>query len=294
MNNPRDYFDSSVSSLTQSLDKNTEWLDNSTIANLITLGLVIYAALFVGKLWPKGMDLFKHPLVKIMSFLAVAYLARKNTALAFVATIAIVTIMMTNLKNTKEFLTVIPARLNTDDNVYEAMLGNCLCRCEGRNCSCKCIEEEPENININDDINNVNVEDEQLLLPQEIFAEQEQNQNQLQRFIPISVPIPDLIVSQLPQVVPQIKSVLPPKTSDIVDERDLISQANKIALDKVKRQIIDHEMEKDKRRVVTTYVDGCEKSPYRRETTPFGQPNFLDEALSYTTLDADYAPVNFN
>ena len=60
------------------MDKNTTWLDDSNIVNLLTLGFVIYAALFVGKLWPKGMDLFKHPLVKILSFLAVAYLAKRN------------------------------------------------------------------------------------------------------------------------------------------------------------------------------------------------------------------------
>lgn len=284
-----DYFNGTVDALRGNLDKNTEWLENSTVANLVTLGLVVYAALFVGKIFPKGMNLFKHPLVKILSFLAVAYLARKNVALAFVATIAIVTIMMTNLKNTNEFLTHVPSRLNTDDNIYEAMLGKCFCSCDGNKCVCRCAEGgEPENINIDDII----AEEEQTRIPvapkQQVVAPSQQLDNLMVR-----VKVPEQIVSHLPQVVPQIKSVLPPKVSDVVDERDMIAQANSSAMDRVKKQIIAHEMDKDKRRVVTTYTDGCDKSPYRREMTPFGQPNFLDAGLSYTTLDADYAPINF-
>jgi hypothetical protein len=277
-----DYFNSSVNSLKGTLDKNTDWLENSSVTNLITFGLVIYAALFAGKVWPNGMNLFKHPLVKILSFLAIAYLAQKNVALAFVATIAIVVIMMTNLKNTKEFLTQVPSRLNTDDNVYEAMLGKCFCSCDGIKCNCRCAEGgEPENINIDD-----------IIAEEEQQQQQQQQQQQLDNLM-IPVPIPQQIVSQLPQVVPPIKTVLPPKVVDVIDERNLIETANTIAMEKVKKQIIDHEMDKDKRRVVTTYVDGCEQSPYRRKTTPFGQPLFLDEGLSYTTLDADYAPIQF-
>jgi hypothetical protein len=293
MNKSVDYFNGTVDSLRGNLDKNTEWLENSTVANLVTLGLVVYAALFVGKIFPRGMNLFKHPLVKILSFLAVAYLARRNVALAFVATIAIVIIMMTNLKNTNEFLTHVPSRLNADDNMYEAMLGKCFCSCDGNKCVCRCAEGgEPENINIDDII----AEEEQVRIPiHQLVAPTHQDvapSRQLDNLM-IQVQVPEQIVSHLPQVVPQVKRVLPPRVSDVVDERDLIAQANASAMDKVKKQIIAHEMDKDKRRVVTTYTEGCDKSPYRRASTPFGQPNFLDEGLSYTTLDADYAPINF-
>jgi hypothetical protein len=276
MNKPMDYFNESVNVIKTNLDKNTEWLEDKTIANLITLGFVIYAALFVGKFWSGGMNLFKHPLVKILSFLAVAYLSGKNVALAFVATIAIVMIMMTNLKNTNEFLTHVPSKFNADDNIYEAMLGKCFCSCDGKKCNCQCVEEEPENILLDD-----------------IISEEEQIQIQKPDNLMVHIPIPEQIVSQLPQVVTSVKSVLPPKVSDFLDERDLIEHANTDAMNKVKKQIIEHEMNKDKNRIVTTYVDGCDKSPYRRKTTPFGQPLILDEGLSYTTLDADYAPINF-
>jgi hypothetical protein len=248
-----DFLNTTVDSVKGNLDQSFGWLNDSNTTNLVVLGLVVYAALFVGKIWPKGMDLFKHPLVKIVAFLLVAYLASKNVALALVATIAIVTIMMTNLKNTKEFLTVVPARrLDTDDNVYEAMLGRCVCRCDGRKCDCDCEKDEIKMVNI---------------VPSE-------------EMLPNDVIIPQEHVQQV--YVPQEAE------KETINERDVMDEMNKIALENIKKQFITHDKDRERGRVVTTYRKGCDGSPYYNETTPMGRPSFLNDYMAETTMDADF------
>jgi hypothetical protein len=239
MNNSTEFLNTTVNSLKGNLDKNMNWLDDKSTTNLILLGLVVYTALFVGKVWPKGTDLFKHPLVKIIAFLFVAYLGTKNISLALVATIAIVVIMMTNLKNTKEFLTVVPTqRLDTDDNVYESIMGKCMCRCDGNKCHCNCLDE-PENMNISN-----------------VMSEE----------------------------------IIPSEEAPIMNERDVIKEMNDLAFENVKKQFLDHYKEKEKEKMVTTYKQGCDKSPYYDETTPFGEPLFLKSAMmAKTMMDADYS-----
>lgn len=149
MNKSAEYLNTTVNTVTSNLDETMGWLNDPTITNVILLGLIVYSALFIGKVWPKGMDFFKHPVVKIIAFALIAYISTKNVGLALVATIVVISIMMTNLKNTKEFLTTVPSnRLTTDDDVYEAIMGRCMCRCNGRQCNCNC--GQPENVDIDE------------------------------------------------------------------------------------------------------------------------------------------------
>ena len=155
MENSVNYLNSnlnrSIDTMTSSLDNSTKWAENGEIVNLVILGLVIYIAFFVGKVYPKGIELLKHPIIKIVAVLYVSHLAQKNVTLALVATVALFTIMLTNYKNTQEFLTQVSLNQNADDNVYEAIMGDCVCRCEGTNCVCRCIEgSEPQDITLDD------------------------------------------------------------------------------------------------------------------------------------------------
>lgn len=99
-------FNNTYNLVKTKLDDNTKWMEDSNTANILTFAIVIYAVLFVGKISPNLTLSFKHPLVKLLAFLTVAYISSKNTSLALVATIAIIIIMMTNLKNTNEFFTL--------------------------------------------------------------------------------------------------------------------------------------------------------------------------------------------
>lgn len=183
MEKPVEYLSSTVDTVTDSLDKNMGWLNDKTITNVVLLGLVVYTAFFIGKVWTKGMDMFKHPLVKVISFLLIAYIATKNTALALVATITVIVIMMTNLKNTNEFLTYVsPHKLTTDDDVYEAIMGRCICRCNDNNCKCECKDNYSEELDINQIMVKEEMENE--LKPEQQYVKksglddyQEMNQN---------------------------------------------------------------------------------------------------------------------
>jgi hypothetical protein len=181
MEKPVEYLSSTVDTVTGSLDKNMGWLNDKTITNVAILGLIVYGAFFVGKVWPKGMDMFKHPLVKVVSFMLIAYIATKNPALALVAAIAFIIIMMTNLKNTNEFLTsVSPTKLTTDDDVYEAIMGRCICRCDGKGCNCECKDEIAEEI----DISQITPEQEQQVLAEEMpeLLNDQMKQNDMDKY----------------------------------------------------------------------------------------------------------------
>jgi hypothetical protein len=264
MEKPVEYLSSTVDTVTGSLDKNMGWLNDKTITNVAILGLIVYASFFIGKIWPKGMDMFKHPLVKVVSFMLVAYIATKNPALALVAAIALITIMMTNLKNTKEFLTsVSPNKLTTDDDVYEAIMGRCVCRCDTKGCKCDCKDEIPEDL----DISQITSENEQ-----QVLAEEEQQ----------------VMAEELPEIMAeQVIEQGQMKQSDM----DKYQEMNQNALENIRNQIKQHDMDIQKSK-----VSSCNTMPYYRKNTPFRSwpwPYF-NPKLTKSTLDADYEPINFN
>lgn len=268
------YLDNTVNSVRSNLDSSTQWMEDQTIVNLITLALVVYSAMFVGKVWPRGMELFKHPLVKILVFLGVAYVSTRNVALAFVAMIAVFAIMMTNLKNTKEFLPndcgLSEPRWSTDDDVYRAMMGGCICNCDGVRCSCKCggmggiksVEqvEGPEDID-----------------PEEALVEEE-----------------------------QAEAGRPEGQVEAVDNKQMVAEVNQQALDNVRRQMLAHDRERDSQRLVNGDIGscgsnggrcgsgGCGDSPYRRSSTPFGRHKVMEDVFANVNIDSDFAPLNFS
>jgi hypothetical protein len=137
-----DIIDDTRKYITVTIDDNTKWLDNSTVATLLTLGLVVYAAMFVGKVYPPGVEFFKNPLVKIVAFLVILYLSSRNIGLALVVMIAIFSIMIKASNcpcaqsNTEAFTS-----LNTDDYEYPPMREGCVCVCRDNNCRCRCLSE---------------------------------------------------------------------------------------------------------------------------------------------------------
>ena len=151
------------------------------------------------------------------------------------------------------------------------MLGKCLCSCNDTKCSCRCAEGgEPEYLHMND-----------------IVAEEEENLSEPSQVVRVQIP------SQLRDAADNIPTEvgIPRKSSDDLDGRDIVAEANSEAMNKIKKQIIAHEMQKNEGKLVTSYGKGCGKSPFKRDATPFGRPSFMDEELAYTTLDADYSPI---
>lgn len=134
-----DIIDDTRKYITLTIDDNTKWLDNSIIATLLTLGLVIYSAMFVGKVYPSGVNFFKNPLVKIIAFLIILYLSTRNIGLALVAMIAVFSIMIKTAscncaQNEHEpFVSI-----TTDDYEYAPINAGCICACQDGNCDCKC------------------------------------------------------------------------------------------------------------------------------------------------------------
>jgi hypothetical protein len=148
MDNSVQFINSKIGSLAENLDKQTPWLSNDNIVNIIIIGLIIYSTLFVGKLWDKGMEMLKHPIVKIILLMLIVYLSKKNVSLAIISAIVFVVILMTNFKNTHEFLTV-----NQEDEPND--YSDCFCSCDSKNCSCVCDNVQSKNdtyIDIKDEI----------------------------------------------------------------------------------------------------------------------------------------------
>lgn len=131
MNNSVKFINTQMSSMSEKLDSHTTWLSDSNIVNVVIFGLIIYSALFVGKIWFNGVELFKSPLVKIIALLLIVYLSNKNVSLAIVSAIVFVIIMMKNLQTSSEFLTV-------DDEEQNLDYSNCYCSCNNNSCSCAC------------------------------------------------------------------------------------------------------------------------------------------------------------
>ena len=148
MNNSVQFINNKIGSLTEKLDKQMPWLNNNNMVNIIIFGLIIYSTLFVGKLWDKGMEILKHPIVKIILLMLIVYLSKKNVSLAIISAVVFVVILMTNLKNTNEFLTV-----NQEDESND--YSDCFCSCNTKNCSCVCDNTLSKNdtyIDIKDEI----------------------------------------------------------------------------------------------------------------------------------------------
>lgn len=269
MDKPVEYLSSTIDTVTGTLDENMGWLNDNTLTNVIVLGLIIYAAFFVGKIWPNGLSLFKNPFVKVISFILIAFIATKNIALATVATIALITIMMTNLKNTKEFLTVIPSeKLTTDDEVYEAIMGRCICRCNGTQCDCDC-----KNDNNNDN-------NKKRMVQEEIVIEET---------LPEEIPVEMIEEEQIQQEDQEEQEI---RHEEIEKQYpNEYQQLNTLTLKKIMNQLSEHEKEIMKNRTIST---NCNKSSYYRgNRTPFITWPYFNKNLPLTTLDASYSPVGF-
>jgi hypothetical protein len=143
MDNSVKFINTKIGSMSDVLDKQTQWLNNSNIVNLIIGCLVVYATLFSGKLWSNGMTMMKHPIVKIIFLIAIVFISKKNVSLAIIMSVVFVIIMMTNLKKTNEFMTYEEEQRNID-------YPNCHCYCNNVNCSCMCNDMTNNN---NNDIN---------------------------------------------------------------------------------------------------------------------------------------------
>lgn len=265
MDKPVEYLSSTVDTVTNTLDQNMGWLNNPSITNIAILGLVIYSAFFVGKLWPKGMDLFKHPLVKLILFGLIAFIATKNIALATVATIALVTIMMTNLKNTNEFLTIVPAnRMTTDDNVYESIMGRCICRCENDQCQCNCLRRTNNN---GEEQENISEEEMQIMAGEKQLLEEGER------------PVVEIEQSEEKYYPNQYQEM------------------NTNVLRKIMNQLSEHEKEIMKNRVMGSK---CTKSGYcseigsRGRKTPFVMWPYFNKKIPLTTLDTSFTPIDFD
>jgi hypothetical protein len=257
MNKTLNYFENTMGSVKTNLDNNTMWMQDQTIVNIIVLAIVIYSALFVGKIWPKGMNLFKNPLIKIITFLAIAYISTRNITLAFVATIAIIAVMMTNLKNTQEFMDneIAEDEYSANSQMYNSMMGGCICQCDGVRCSCKCSGNGESNM--------------------EQIEDHDDN---------------EVVYNEKPEGV-----------VGMIDEKQKIAEINDQALDNVRRQMLSHEMEKDKNKLENGDIGSgcnncgkCGDSPYRRSTTPFGRHKVLEDVFSNVNIDSEYAPLNFS
>jgi hypothetical protein len=297
------YINNTVHSITGNLDQHTEWLNNETIANLLTVGIVIYAALFVGKLCVNETLIFKNHLVKILAMLAVAYIAKRNVSLAFVCTIAIIAIMMTNLKNTNEFYEPTSKHMDADDHIYEAMLGKCFCSCDGTKCVCRCAEGgEPMEISMDEIMAEEKKVPKKTMKKQMRFTESHHDEIEYPHKFEQNLP-QDIYQSQPTQQSNYVENMNSAHTNmqnlqnmtDVVDEKDLIAQFNQTALSKVQKQFLSHEIQKNKGSLTTyTPMDNCGKSPYSRgNATPFGRPEIINQIYASTTMDGDYAPIKF-
>lgn len=138
MDNSVKFINTKINSMSDVLDKQTPWLNDNNIVNIIIGCLIIYAALFTGKLWKNGMTMMKHPMLKIILLIAIVFLSKKNVSLAIIMAIVFVVIMMTNLKNTNEFMT-------SEEQEQEQDYSNCFCSCNNINCSCACDDVSSKN-----------------------------------------------------------------------------------------------------------------------------------------------------
>lgn len=82
------YINESTRYTSDTLDKNSPWLDNPTVINLLVIALIVYAVFFAGRLDPPAVRFFDNPFVKIVAFLVIIYAAHRNIALAFALLIA--------------------------------------------------------------------------------------------------------------------------------------------------------------------------------------------------------------
>lgn len=130
MDNSVQFINSKIGSLAEKMDKQASWLNNGNIVNIIIIGLILYSTLFVGKMWGKGMEILKHPIVKIILLALIVFLSKKNVALAIISAVVFIIILMTNFKNTHEFL---DAEQEEQNN-----FSDCFCSCDINKCSCTC------------------------------------------------------------------------------------------------------------------------------------------------------------
>lgn len=152
MDNSVKFINNQMGSISEKLDKQTTWLNDSNTSNIIIIGLIIYATIFAGKLWDKGMQFFKLTLVKIIALLLIFYLSKKNVSLAIISAIVLIVIMMKNLQSSNEFLTI-------DGEEQESDYSNCYCSCNNNSCSCACDNVASVNdtyIDVRDEIFNDN------------------------------------------------------------------------------------------------------------------------------------------
>lgn len=82
------YINDTTQYVTDTLDKNTTWLNNPTVIMVLTLALLVYAVFFAGRFAPETAKIFDHPLVKIAVFLLIIYVANRNVGLGMAFLIA--------------------------------------------------------------------------------------------------------------------------------------------------------------------------------------------------------------
>jgi len=232
-----------LTGVTQSLDNNMRWLGNDNdMVKLLVVLVAVYAVFFVGKIFPIAMNITRSPFVKLALFIAIALVARHNVPLAFVLTIAIVSVMMTNLKNTNEFMTA-------DDLPYTPMRRGCICRCNENGCQCICTDQSGRRCS------QAEAEVENEMVAQEVEAqEQEQEEEQ------------EEIAAEMEEE----------------DERAMLMNFNKRAVNTIERQMMDHEIQKNK---------GSLRDLDHRIYIPNSSPTPQD-LYSYS-VDMDYSPVKF-
>jgi len=90
------YINDTTRYTTDALDRNTQWLDNTTVVTILVVGLLVYAVFFSNKTSVGVIRFFDHPLVKILSFLFIIYIAHRNIGLALALLIAFFSIVKWN------------------------------------------------------------------------------------------------------------------------------------------------------------------------------------------------------
>jgi len=129
-NKASEVINSKLDSIVKAIDRNTRWLKNDDLINIIIIGIIIFIAFFGGKVLSDFTTIFTHPLFKAAFLFVIFYLTKRDMPLALMMAILFVVIMMTNTKNTGEFMTNVdgydyaPVESSEEERMAENKIGD--------------------------------------------------------------------------------------------------------------------------------------------------------------------------
>ena len=108
-------------------DKYLSFLDNEYVSSGLILFLILYASVIAPKLPSNITSYFKHPLIQLILFFIIVFLAKKDVSLALITAVAVlVTIMVVNYNCNKNQKENFDAFGFSDDNHHKKKKGPCI------------------------------------------------------------------------------------------------------------------------------------------------------------------------